>query len=214
MPKNTRVWLAKLRSPIGSREHWEFQHRELQRWELQHRELQHRELQHWELRSRRFVLAALVCLPLVPGVGLSSRRAAARSRQEQERYAERTIAAVLDRMLPSDVLPGALQLGLDRRIAAMGDLELKRSLAKGVAWLDGRARSKRASSFVELDHAQQELVLQAALKSSAEGANAIVYTLRKLAFTLYYTHPTIVAAFPYAGPPQPGGFSDFQDPPR
>ena len=190
MPKNTRVWLAKLRSPIGSPERW-------------------------ELRSRRFVLAAFVRLPLVLGMGLSSRRAvAARSRQDQERHAERTIAAVLDRMLPSDVLPGALQLGLDHRIAAMGGLELKRSLAKGVAWLDGWARSQRAGSFVELNPAQQELVLQAALKSSAEGANAIVYTLRKVAFTLYYTHPTIVAAFPYAGPPQPGGFPDFQDPPQ
>ena len=190
MPENTRVWLAKLRWPIGSPERR-------------------------ELRSRRFVLAAFVCLPLILGVGLSSRRAVAtRSRQEQERHAERTIAAVLDRMLPSDVLPGALQLGLDRRIAAMDDLELKRSLAKGVAWLDGWAGSQRASSFVELDHAQQELVLQAALKSSAEGANAIVYTLRKLAFTLYFTDPTIVTAFPYAGPPQPDGFPDFQDPPR
>src|SRR3954470_17036343 len=190
MPNNTRVWLAKLRSPIGSPERR-------------------------ELRSRRFVLAAFVRLLLVLGVGLSSRRAVtARSRQEQEHHAERTIAAVLDRMLPLDVLPGALQLGLDRRIAAMGDLELKRSLAKGIAWLDGRAGSQRASSFVELDPAQQDLVLQAALKSSAEGANAIVYTLRKVAFTLYYTHPTIVAAFPYAGPPQPGGFPDFQDPPQ
>jgi hypothetical protein len=190
MPRNTRVRLTKPYPPIGSPARR-------------------------ELRSRRFVIAAIARLLLIAGVGLPSRRAfAARSREEQERHAERTIAAVLDRILPADVLPGALELGLDRRITAMSDLELKRSLAKGVAWLDSRARSQRASSFIELDHAQQELVLQAALKSSAEGADAIVYTLRKVAFTLYYTHPTIVAAFPYAGPPQPGGFPDFQDPPR
>jgi gluconate 2-dehydrogenase subunit 3-like protein len=190
MLKTTRAWIAKLGVQTGFPPRGKF-------------------------RSRRFVLTLFVRLPLIAGGGLLSRRAvAARRRQEQERHAEHTIAAVLDRMLPSDGLPGARQLGLGRRIAAMGDSELDRSLAKGVAWLDGRARTLQASSFLDLDHAQQELVLQAAPKSSAEGAHVIVYRLRKLAFTLYYTHPTIVAEFPYAGSPQPGGFPDFQDPPR
>jgi hypothetical protein len=189
MLKNTRIWLGRRRSPIRSQERS-------------------------QLRSRRSVLAAFVRAPLAIGVGLSSRQAfAARSRQERE-HAERTIAAALDRMLPSEVLPGALQLGLDRRIAAINDRELKQSLGKCVAWLDDRAIRRYRSRFISLEHTAQDLVLQAALNSRTEGANAIVYTLRKLALTFYYTHPAIVKAFPYAGPPQPAGFPDFKDPPQ
>jgi hypothetical protein len=168
-----------------------------------------------KLISRRFLLTTIVRLPLIAGVVMSSRRAfAARRQRRREAHAELTIAAVINCMLPADELPGALALGIERRIAAMTDLELKRSLAEGVAWLDGRARRQGASEFLELDEARQELVLQEALASSADGASAIVWTLRRLAFTLYYTDPTIMAAFAYAGPPQPGGFPDFQEAPR
>ena len=57
-------------------------------------------------------------------------------------------------------------------------------------------------------------MLQAALSSDAEGADAIVRTLRTRALTLYYTEPAIMSAFAYSAPPQPEGFPDFQDPPR
>ncbi|MGZ9092600.1 MAG: gluconate 2-dehydrogenase subunit 3 family protein, partial [Rhodoplanes sp.] len=145
----------------------------------------------------------------------SSRRTfAARREPRSDAHVERTIAAVIDCMLPGGELPGALALGIDRHIAAATDSELKRSFIEGVAWLDQRARAKGIMTFLKLDEAGRETVLQAALRSDAEGAFAIVRTLRNLAFTLYYTDPAIMAAFAYSGPPQPDGFPDFQEAPR
>lgn len=165
--------------------------------------------------SRRFLLTFLVRLPLVAGLLVASSRLLFARRQPRfDPDVERTIAAVVDHMLPGDELPGALALGIDRRIAASTDSELLRSLAQGAAWLDGRARAAGASRFTALDVAGREAVLQAALSSDAEGADAIVRTLRNRALTLYYTKPAIMSAFAYTAPPQPEGFPDFQDPPR
>ncbi len=175
-----------------------------------------------KLLSRRLLLTTFVKLALVSGIAVSGFRAfAARRRPRFDAHAERTISAVIDRMLPADELPGAVALGIDRRIAAMAEIppreelsELHMIFAMGVAWLDVRARAEGASEFLKLNAAGQEAVLQAATTSNAEGAAAIVRTLRDRAFALYYTDPVIVAAFAYAGPPQPEGFPDFQEAPR
>src|SRR4051794_3533948 len=135
--------------------------------------------------SRRLFLAALSRLPLGAAILFSGGRAFADwPPQRIDAHAERTIAAVVDRMLPTDALPGGLALGIDRRILETNDPELRRSLMKAVAWLDGRARREGAAAFLRLADAQQEAVLQAALDSGAEGAHAIVFTLRNLAFRL------------------------------
>lgn len=171
--------------------------------------------QHKKLLSRRVLLTVLLRLPLIAGIVASSRRTfAARREPRSDAHVERTIAAVIDCMLPGGELPGALALGIDRHIAATTGSELKRSFIEGVAWLDQRARAKGTMNFLKLDEAGRETVLQAALRSDAEGAFAIVRTLRNLAFTLYYTDPAIMAAFAYSGPPQPDGFPDFQEAPR
>jgi hypothetical protein len=168
-----------------------------------------------DLVSRRLVLDAIAGLSMVAGLVTSTGRAfAARRRPQVDQHAERTISAVVDRMLPSGELPGALALGIDRRVAVTADVELRRRLGSAVAWLDRRARQQGALNFLRLDEPGQETVLQEALTSRAEGAGVIAGPLRNLAFTLYYTHPTIMAAFAYSGPPQPAGFPDFQDAPR
>jgi hypothetical protein len=165
--------------------------------------------------SRRLVLEALVRLSMLAGLVTSGGHAIAARREPRfDSHAERTISAVVDRMLPADELPGALALGIDRRIVATPDAELKRSLGRAVAWLDGQARKQGASDFLRLDAVGRDEVLQMALSSSAEEAGVVAGTLRNLALTHYYTHPTIMAAFAYSGPPQPEGFPDFQDAPR
>lgn len=177
------------------------------------------------LPSRRQVVETLVRLPLLAGLATSGlatlgvvvpggRPLAARRPSRFDMHAESTIAAVLDRMLPGDELPGAVALGIDRRILAMENIALKQSLSDGVAWLDGRARRKKAADFLALDDAGRDAVLEAALASRAAAAGAISGSLRNLALTLYYTHPTVMAAFAYSGPPQPAGFPDFEDAPR
>ena len=168
------------------------------------------------LLSRRRVLTTLSRLILIGGFFAISghRTAAARRSYRTDAHTRQTIAAVIDRMLPTDELPGGRALGVDRRITTLTDPELKRSLATGVAWLDGQARRLGASEFLELDEARQDVVLQAALTSTAEGATVIGWRLRNLALTFYYTDPTIMAAFAYSGPPQPSGFPDYQEAPR
>ncbi|ACL59545.1 gluconate 2-dehydrogenase subunit 3 family protein [Methylobacterium nodulans] len=165
------------------------------------------------LSSRRRLLIGLWRLLLIGGVLLHERGAVA-ARRPREAHTARTIAAVIDRMLPADELPGGCALGIDRRILALADPELQRSLAAGVAWLDGRARRVNAPDFLALDEARQEAILRAARASTAEGAAAIAWRLREFALTAYYSHPTVMAAFAYAGPPQPGGFPDFEEAPR
>jgi len=172
--------------------------------------------------SRRTLLTTLFGLPLLAGPAVPTRHAAAARRPPRfDEHAERTISSVINRMLPGDELPGAVALGIDRRIPAMAEVpprqplfELRRGFAEGVAWLDTQARAAGAADFLRLDEARQEAVLVTAVTSDVEDAAFFVGTLRDRAFALYYTDPSIVAAFAYAGPPQPAGFPDFQEAPR
>jgi hypothetical protein len=171
---------------------------------------------------RRTFVKTLAGLPLLVGSVTLAKRAVASLRRPSrfDVHAQRTVSAVIDRMLPGDDLPGALALGIDRRLAAMADIpprqplsELHHSLTAGVAWLDRKARSAGAADFLRLEPVQQEAILTAGLDSKGNDAAAIVWTLRDRAFALYYTHPAVMAAFAYAGPPQPRGFPDFRDAP-
>jgi hypothetical protein len=172
--------------------------------------------------SRRTLLTTFFGLPFFAGPAVPTRRVAAAPRPRRfDEHAERTISAVINRMLPGDELPGAVALGIDRRIPAMAEvyprqelLELHRGLAEGAAWLDSQAKAAGVPDFLGLDEARQEAVLLTAVTSNDEDAASFVETLRARAFALYYSDPLIVAAFAYAGPPQPAGFPDFQEAPR
>jgi Gluconate 2-dehydrogenase subunit 3 len=171
--------------------------------------------------SRRTLLTTFFGLPFFAGAAVPTRHAAAARPPRFDKHAERTISAIINRMLPGDGLPGAVALGIDRRIPAMAEVrprqqlaELRRVFAEGVAWLDARARASGARDFLDLNEARQEAVLLGAVTSNVEDAAFFVGTLRDRAFALYYTDPLIVAAFAYAGPPQPAGFPDFQEAPR
>ncbi|MEZ5786850.1 MAG: gluconate 2-dehydrogenase subunit 3 family protein [Xanthobacteraceae bacterium] len=168
-------------------------------------------VQHHALLSRRLVLAALVRLPLIGAVAMPGQRVlAARRPPQDESHVRLTIDSIVGHMLPGGELPSAQDLNIPQRITDTGDRELKRSFAEGIAWLDGRAQMAGALNFRALDEAGKEAILQAAL-ASADGAGAFVSELRTLAFTHYFTHPTVMAAFAYSGPPQPAGFPDFQE---
>lgn len=171
---------------------------------------------------RRTLLKTLAGLVLLVGPITLARRAVASLRHPPrfDSHAQRTISTVIDHMLPGDDLPGAVALGIDHRLAAMAEIpprqplsEFHQNLALGVAWLDSRARGAGAIDFLHLELTQQEAILVASLGSRGDDASAIVGTLRDRALALYYTHPTVMAAFSYSGPPQPRGFPDFQDAP-
>lgn len=124
---------------------------------------------------------------------------------------ERTVAAIAEVMFPGDGLPGAVELGLDRRVLANTDLVS--TIAKGVAFLDRTARQLGASDFVALDEQQRLAALDAAFASGPDGVQPFVLALRQALGTAYYSAPAIKSTFAYCGPLQPDGFADFQDPP-
>ena len=115
-------------------------------------------------------------------------------------------------MFPGDGLPGASQLGIHKRIVAMADLHA--IMADGVTWLDRKAASQGASGFLGLDEAGRTAALAAAFASENDVAREFAFTLRFYGGLNYYSEPVIKAAFPYTGPPQPGGFADFRDLPK
>ena len=165
--------------------------------------------------SRRRLLATLAHLPLIAWLMTAERLRPARSASQLGARAKRTIAAVIDRLLPGGDLPSGLALHIDRAVIETADAETLGTFALGVAWLDRRARRRGAGDFLALDAAGREAVLRAAQEAAdEEGAAAVAQTLRRRAFMLYYTHTSVMAAFAYTGPPQPDGFPDFQEAPR
>jgi hypothetical protein len=171
-------------------------------------------VQFTELLSRRTALKGVASLPLFGAAFAPIQQSAAKAfTYKAKPHTERTIACVVDRMLPGQELPGALELGIHHQIVSMRDPALRSSLRSAVDWLDRSAKLHAARCFLALDEGGQERLLASALKSNAEGAQVIVFTLRTLALRLYYSHPRISASFPYSGPPQPAGFPDFQEAP-
>ena len=132
-------------------------------------------------------------------------------RSDPREHIARTIAAVAEAMFPGDGLPGATALGIHLRVLAMADLEAL--IATGVSWLDKRAALVGSSDFLALDEAQRLAALDAAFASPDQGIQTFVLTLRYHLCTAYYSAPAIKSTFAYTGPPQPDGFTDFQERP-
>src|SRR5262249_41043711 len=127
-------------------------------------------------------------------------------------HTAQTVKELIDLMFPGDGLPGAAELQIHDRVIAMSDLH--EMMVDGVGWLDSWAKTNGASDFLALGESTKSAAIDAAFASKPEQARQFALTLRYYGGLNYYTEPKIKAAFPYTGPPQPEGFSDFQDPPR
>ncbi len=130
-------------------------------------------------------------------------------------HVAQTIAAVADVMFPGEGLPSASALGLPDRVLDLFSAapELEALITKGVDFLDARAAVQGASNFIALEDSRRLAAVDAAFASGNSELQQFVLALRFHLGTAYYTEPTIKAVFPYAGPPQPSGFADFQDKP-
>jgi hypothetical protein len=126
------------------------------------------------------------------------------------------IRAIVDRLIPDDDLPGAVELGIDRQIltSATTDRELAALMAGGIRWFDAAARARGGGSFAALAAADQIAVAMQAEASPDSAGGRLFAVLRRRTMSLYYIHPRVTASFPYAGPPQPQGFPDFAQAPR
>ena len=125
-------------------------------------------------------------------------------------HVTRTMAAVVDLMVPGGGLPSASQLGLHTQAMAMPELEPL--IASGVDLLDKQAVAQNGANFLALGESERLSAADAAFASS-ESARRFLLALRFHLMTAYYSEPVVKAAFAYTGPPQPDGFPDFQDPP-
>jgi hypothetical protein len=128
-----------------------------------------------------------------------------------------TIRTIVDLLVPADDLPGAVELGIDRQIllAATADPEFAALLAGGIRWFEAAARSHgKQMRFAALPAADQIAIAQRAEAGQDTDGGRLFVSLRRRTMTIYYTHPRVVASFPYAGAPQPQGFPDFEQAPR
>jgi hypothetical protein len=128
----------------------------------------------------------------------------------------RSFAAFLDLLIPEDeVSPSASQAGVDAAIlaAAQEDRQLARLVELGVGWLDAEARRDGAQAFHEIAEDRQLLVVSIAERQRRGSVPKVFFeNMRHQAFGHYYANPRSWPGLGYAGPPQPEGFMDYQNP--
>lgn len=158
--------------------------------------------------TRRTLLGGLLgLLPLRPAVALP---------QTEAGPSLITLGAFLDTLLPGDDLsPAASALGIPR--ALLGDARTgsyARLLGIGCAWLDAQGRKRYGAPFAALTEAQRVTVVVAA-EAAPAGRPEQVFLTAVLAdcHRRYYSDPRSWPALGYAGPPQPMGFPDHDQPP-
>lgn len=120
---------------------------------------------------------------------------------------ERTLAAVLDQIIPArsdSGLPAAGVLVLDRALRILAqrpDLGLR--LVEELQAIDGLARGRGASGFADLDAAGKPDVLRVA----SEQHPAVFGELLMFAARAYYQHPQVLEAIGLEPrPPYPDGY--------
>jgi gluconate 2-dehydrogenase subunit 3-like protein len=159
---------------------------------------------------RRDIIALFGSLPFGNVAGLWRQTVSLRNSGSTD-HVTRTVAAIADVMFPGDGLPNAAALGVHNSVLEMKDLQA--SITKAIAWLDEWAGSQSAADFLALNEASRVAAIDAAFVSPNDGMQQFVLAMRFHLGTAYYSQPSVKAAFAYAGPPQPEGFADFQEPP-
>ena len=130
--------------------------------------------------------------------------------------AARSFAAFLDLLLPADEFsPAASEVGVDVALIeqARGDSQLGRLIELGVGWLDRQASRQGVTAFHELAEDRQ-LLLASIAERQRPGSlpRVFIENMRHHAFGHYYADPRSWGGLGYAGPPQPRGFMDYQQP--
>ena len=164
--------------------------------------------------SRRILLRLFARVGLILGFGSFATNAVARTDPDA---ALGRLAAFLDTLIPDDDMgPGAVRLGVDRKfLAAAKNRRIRKLMVTGFAWLDEQAKHAGAENFAALGAAERHRIVAQA-EASARGSLPYRFfrVSRNVAFFHYYAHPQAWAALGYDGPPQPGGFLDYAEPPK
>lgn len=128
-----------------------------------------------------------------------------------------TLSRIVDRIVPRDESPGAVDLGIDVQLIAEMDAGAETAMVYG-RMLDAIDRSSRESHrapFIDLGEAQKDAVLLALSRSPVDAPGLPGWVrLRQQTMALYYARPESWPALGLAGPPQPAGYVDYTEPPR
>ena len=128
-----------------------------------------------------------------------------------------TLSRIVDRIVPRDESPGAVDLGIDAQLIAEIDASAETTLVCGrlLAAIDGESRAVHHAPFVDLDAARQDALLLALSRSPVDAPGVRGWVLlRHRTMALYYARPEAWPALGLAGPPQPAGYVDYTEPPR
>lgn len=167
------------------------------------------------LTRRRFLLLGAIsgALGLLGGL-VFRRRRPARDLTPLTQDEQALLARYLDLLIPADETPGALDLGVHRRLfdrAAENDY-LRNLLHQGCAWVE---RESGTEPFLALSEDAQHALIARSERSERESVPYRLFErLRHFAFHDFYGDARSWASLGYQGPPQPLGFPDYRQPPR
>ena len=164
--------------------------------------------------SRRLLLKLIIATGLFPL--LRPVQSLGQDKSGQVKLDRLTLDAFIDRLIPADETPGAVELGVTKQLLDKAKMNRRYSnlLIKGCDWLDQQARSQGYTSFSLLPLNHQEAIIQQAADSPRRTLPGVFFKrLWKDTCFYYYSHPEVLKRLTYAGPPQPAGFLDYSSPP-
>lgn len=166
--------------------------------------------------NRRHFLGWSLRTGLLGGIGIRFQNFFSIAPGPSKPTQHQTLRAYLDTLIPADETPSAAQLGVAAKIMAKAatDRSYGRLIKQGCNWMDKQAKQYGAHHFSELSEANRKHVVSMAADGRAGILPLIFFDqTRKDAFFHYYGHPQSWRALGYAGPPQPGGFTNYAEAP-
>ncbi len=128
-----------------------------------------------------------------------------------------TLSRIVDRIVPRDESPGAVDLGIDAQLIAEMETSAETAMIYGrmLAAIDRGSREAHRAAFIDLDDMRRDAVLLSLSLSPVDAPGLRGWILlRQQTMALYYARPESWPALGLSGPPQPAGFVDYTEPPR
>lgn len=161
---------------------------------------------------RRFIASAVAAW--LPGSRVARRGPRAASAQDADELPRGTLDAVVDAIVPRDSTPGALDVGVPKRILReLSDEPAGRQLYRdGLAMLEALARESSGSSFRSLDVANRERILVSLDSAAPDGlGRRFVRRVRRDVLSLYWASAEAQKIVGYRAPVS--GYPEYTDPP-
>jgi hypothetical protein len=162
---------------------------------------------------RTFLRMLLALAPVLPARLVL----AAPADKTVQRISLSALVPYLDTLIPADSTPSASQLGADQAILALVQRQqrIARLVGLGCVWLDQQAAERGAADFAALAQPDREAVVALAEGSPSSSLPRTFFAFtQQQVFAHYYSQPQSWQGLGFDGPPQPGGFPDFAQPPR